>query len=125
MAEAMRAADPETIADPLLRSFRHFADEQGEDREALAACAEGGAGGPLDPAALRGVHAPVLVVAGQRDGLAGDPQALAAAFPDGRAVAVPGCDHFSAIPHALTKAAVIDFLDGVLETEDDPFARRF
>jgi len=37
MAEAMEAADPETIANPMLRSFRRFADEQGEDRLALAA----------------------------------------------------------------------------------------
>ena len=39
---------------------------------------------------------------------------------DGRGVVIPGCDHFSAIPHALTKAAVFDFIDGVL---DDPWAR--
>jgi hypothetical protein len=66
----------------------------------------------------------VLVVAGQRDNLAGDPEELARAFPNGHGVRVAGCDHFSAIPHALVKAAVFDFLDGVLE-EDDPFARRF
>ena len=36
MAQAMRAADPETITEPMLRSFRQFADEQGEDLEALA-----------------------------------------------------------------------------------------
>jgi hypothetical protein len=27
---------------------------------------------------------------------------------------LPGCDHFSAIPHALYKATVFDFLDGTL-----------
>jgi pimeloyl-ACP methyl ester carboxylesterase len=62
---------------------------------------------------------PVLVVAGQRDELAGDPEALALAFPHGHGVTLPGCDHFSAIPHALTKAAVFDFLDGLLD-EDFP-----
>ncbi|HMO43741.1 MAG TPA: alpha/beta fold hydrolase, partial [Phenylobacterium sp.] len=36
MAAAMLAEDPETITHPMLRSFRHFADEQGEDRRALA-----------------------------------------------------------------------------------------
>ena len=56
-----------------------------------------------------------LVVAGARDELAGDPHELAAIIPGARAVAVPGCDHFSAIPHALFKAAVFDFLDGTLE----------
>ena len=37
MAEAMAAEDPATISSDLLRSFRQFADEQGEDRQALAA----------------------------------------------------------------------------------------
>ncbi|HEY0106641.1 MAG TPA: hypothetical protein VGB91_11205, partial [Rhizomicrobium sp.] len=55
---------------------------------------------------------PVLVVAGSRDTLAGDPQPLARAFADGRAVTVPGVDHFSIIAHALFKASVFDFLDG-------------
>ena len=71
---------------------------------------------------MGGLRAPVLAVAGQRDGLAGDPAELAAAFVGGRGVQVPGLDHFSAIPHALTKATVFDFLDGLL---DDPFERRW
>src|SRR3546814_4550217 len=37
MAEAMLADDPASIAQPMLQSFRQFADEQGEDRKALAA----------------------------------------------------------------------------------------
>src|SRR6478609_8641477 len=35
MADAMLAEDPETITQPMLKSFRQFADEQGEDRKAL------------------------------------------------------------------------------------------
>jgi hypothetical protein len=61
------------------------------------------------------------VVAGQRDESAGDPEDLARVFPYGKGVSVVGCDHFSAIPHALTKATVFDFLDGLL---DDPFEGR-
>jgi pimeloyl-ACP methyl ester carboxylesterase len=114
LADAMLAENPQTIAEPLLRSFRHFADEQGEDRKALAACANG-----LDfrftRDALATVRVPALVVAGSRDSLAGDPDELAQAIPGARAVALPGCDHFSAIPHALFKAGVFDFLDGVLD----------
>jgi pimeloyl-ACP methyl ester carboxylesterase len=119
MADAMLADDPETIAEPMLRSFRQFADEQGEDRHALAACTQA-VSAPFDLAAMGRLPMPVLVVTGQRDDLAGDVEALAQAFAHGHAVVVPGCDHFSAIPHALTKAAVFDFLDGVL---DDPWAR--
>jgi pimeloyl-ACP methyl ester carboxylesterase len=121
MADAMLADDPETISHPFLRSFRQFADEQGEDRRALAAFVQA-QNPPLDVDALGALPMPVLVVAGQRDEGAGDPEALARAFAHGRGVTLPGCDHFSAIPHGLTKAAVFDFLDGLL---DDPFEGRF
>ncbi len=121
MAQAMLAEDPETISHPMLRSFRHFADEQGEDRRALAAFVRA-ENPPLDVDAMGRLAVPVLVIAGQRDEGAGDPDGLARAFPEGRGITVVGCDHFSAIPHALTKAAAFDFLDGLL---DDPFGDRF
>jgi len=114
MAEAMEADDPETIADPILRSFRRFADEQGEDRLALAALNRG-ADAPLEKADVSKLVVETLIVAGARDDLAGDPHALAALIPGAKAVALPGCDHFSAIPHALFKASVFDFLDRTLE----------
>ena len=118
VAEAMEAEDPATISEPFLRSFRQFADEQGEDRRALAAFVQ--AQNPqLDTDGFATLPMPVLTVAGQRE-TNGDPEVLAQAFGDGRGVVIPGCDHFSAIPHALTKAAVFDFIDGVL---DDPWAR--
>lgn len=110
LADAMEATSVEAIADPLLRSFRQFADEQGEDRQALAACARVRRSA-LVPDMLRGLRCPTLVVAGARDALAGDPEELAATIPGGRAVVVPACDHFSTIAHVLYKAAVFDFLD--------------
>ena len=60
---------------------------------------------------------PVLVVAGRHDDLAGDPEELARVFPRGKGVTLPGCDHFSAIPHGLLKATVFDFLDGLLDDD--------
>lgn len=120
MADAMLAEDPATITEPMLRSFRHFADEQGEDRKALAAVTRV-KNPPLDRIAMGHLPMPVLVVAGQGDTGAGDPETLARIFPDGRGVTVSGCDHFSAIPHALTKAAVFDFLDGLLDDDFPPF----
>lgn len=119
MADAMLAEDPSTITLPMLRSFRQFADEQGEDRRALAAVTRV-SNPPLDRAAMGGLSLPVLVVAGSGDEGAGDPEALARVFPHGHGVRIPGCDHFSAIPHALTKAAVFDFLDGLLGDDDFP-----
>ena len=114
MALAMEAAGVEAISDPLLQSFRQFADEQGEDRMALAAFMRGRTG-TVDRDSLSTIGAPALVVAGSRDDLAGDPQALADAIPGARALTLAGCDHFNAIPHGLLKAAVFDFLDGYLD----------
>jgi pimeloyl-ACP methyl ester carboxylesterase len=120
MADAMLAEDPSTITEPMLRSFRQFADEQGEDRLALAAVTRV-TNPPLDRAAMAALPMPVLVVAGLGDTGAGDPEGLSRVFPHGRAVTIAGCDHFSAIPHALTKAAVFDFLDGLLDDDFPPF----
>jgi pimeloyl-ACP methyl ester carboxylesterase len=114
MAEAMEADSPDSIADPMMKSFRHFADEQKEDRLALAACSRGPRT-PFTPDALGAIRRPTLVVAGARDQLAGSPQGLAQAIPGAKAVTLPGCDHFSAIAHALFKASVFDFFDGWLE----------
>ena len=120
MADAMLADDPSTITQPMLRSFRQFADEQGEDRKALAAVTRT-KNPPLDREAMAALPMPVLVVAGQGDTGAGDPEDLARVFPHGHGVTVSGCDHFSAIPHALIKAAVFDFLDGLLDDDFPPF----
>jgi len=114
MAQAMEAATPDAIADPMLRSFRHFADEQKEDRLALAACSRGPRT-PFTPDSLSTIRRPTLVVAGLRDQLAGPPQGLADAIPGAKAVTVPGCDHFSLVSHGLFKASVFDFFDGWLE----------
>jgi pimeloyl-ACP methyl ester carboxylesterase len=114
IADTMEAGDPDSISDPTLRSFRHFADEQGEDRLALAALARAG-DVPLEKADVSKLAVETLIVAGARDELAGDPHELAAIIAGARAAAIPGCDHFSVIGHALFKAAAFDFLDGTLE----------
>ncbi len=114
MAEAMAVADPQTIPDATLKGFRLFAEQQGEDLRALAAFTQGRGGG-IDKEALEALMVPTLVVAGSRDQMAGDPQGLADLIPGAKSVTLPACDHFSAIPHALYKAAVFDFLEGWLE----------
>lgn len=111
LAYAMEAPDASAIDNPVLRGFRAFADEQGEDRLALAACARGGNYG-VAPEMLSAIRARTLVVAAARDDLGGDPQVLANLIPGAHASMLPGCDHFSAIPHALFKAAVFDFIEG-------------
>jgi len=114
MAQAMETPDPASIVEPFLRSFRSFADEQGEDRLALAACARASRP-PPSAAEFGALRVRTLVVAGAQDELAGDPQELAAVTPGAEAVSLPGCDHFSAIAHALHKAAVFDFLETMMD----------
>jgi pimeloyl-ACP methyl ester carboxylesterase len=118
LAEALLTDDPEAIADPVQRGFRQFAEAQGDDRAALAACSRGVAAGATIPDLAR-LAPSTLVAAGAQDDLAGDPAILAAALPEARAVVLPGCDHFSAIPHAAFRAAVFDFLEGY--ADDDGF----
>ncbi len=111
MSEALRLDDPAAIADPILRGFRQFADMQGEDRLALAACAEG-RGERLRHGDLARIAVPTLIVAGELDEIAGDPEVLAELIPGAKSVRLSACDHFTAIPHALFKSAVFDFLEG-------------
>jgi pimeloyl-ACP methyl ester carboxylesterase len=114
MAEAMRTEDPGSISGPILESFRRLADLQGDDRLALAACSEG-RGRRVKTEDLGAIRAPTLVVAGEFDEVAGDPGRLADAIPGARCVSLPSCDHFTAIPHILFKAAVLEFLDRLME----------
>jgi pimeloyl-ACP methyl ester carboxylesterase len=114
MAAAMEAEHIDTIAEPLLKSFRQFADEQGEDRLALAAFTRAPYL-PFTREMVSRIANETLVIAGSRDVLAGDPGELARQMPNAKSVTLPGCDHFSAISHALFKASVFDFLDGTLE----------
>jgi pimeloyl-ACP methyl ester carboxylesterase len=114
MGQAMRAEDIAAITDPILRGFRQFAENQGEDRLALAACSEG-AGRASTAHDFAAITAPTVVITGSADTIAGDPRPLADAIPGAKCVSLPACDHFSAIPHALFKAAVFDFLEGWLD----------
>ncbi|MFZ5718459.1 MAG: alpha/beta fold hydrolase [Pseudomonadota bacterium] len=120
MTKAMSADDPATIENDFLKSFRQFADEQGEDRQALAAFTAAQSP-PLDRGAMARLPMPVFVVAGAWDEGAGDPADLARVFPSGWSKSLPGCDHFSVIPHASFKAAVLDFLDGIVDDDFPPF----
>lgn len=119
MAEAMRLASADEITDKTLKGFRLFAEQQGEDLLALAACSEGR--GERESAAdlAARINTPTLVVTGSADEIAGDPQVLADAIWGAKCVSLPNCDHFTAIPHALFKAATFDFLEGWMEEMPD------
>ena len=109
IADALAAPDPSMIADPIQRQFRLFAGQAGKDLAALAACMRKSRT-VYQPEQLAAWHGAVLVVCGEKDVLTGAPGPLAAAFPSGRAVSVPGRDHMSAVGDKLYKQAVLGFL---------------
>jgi pimeloyl-ACP methyl ester carboxylesterase len=109
LADALLTDDKAGITDKRGRMFRDFADQPGKDRFALAACMR--AMSPQLPAEiLAQMRQPVLVVCGALDEIAGPPGPLAAAFPQGLAVTIPGRDHMSAVGDRKTRAVVVDFL---------------
>jgi pimeloyl-ACP methyl ester carboxylesterase len=110
IAEAMEAPSLESLTDPIQRMFRAFADRNHSDRRALAACLRGSRQ-TLDEAEVSRIGCPVLVAVGTRDEIAGDPHRLAAMFPRGEALEIPGRDHNLAVGDKVYKAGVLRFLE--------------
>jgi pimeloyl-ACP methyl ester carboxylesterase len=110
IAEAMEAPSLEGLTDPMQRMFRAFADQNHSDRRALAACIRGSRQ-TLDEAEVSRIACRVMVAVGTRDEIAGDPHRLAAMFPDGEALEIPGRDHNLAVGDKVYKAGVLRFLE--------------
>lgn len=107
--EALLADDPSSVTDAGARGFRVFADQNGQDRHALAACfAAVRAPFPVD--GLARIRRPVLVVAGETDMLAGAAGPLAERIPGARAFTVPKRDHMKTVGDRAYKEAVLAFL---------------
>lgn len=110
-AEVFETASAEDVTDPMARGFRLYAEQLGQDLKALSACAQAGRGSP-DPEVLGSIRVPTLIAAGQRDDLAGDPQALADLIPGAKSETIPGADHMYLLTNGAFKSTVIDFLTG-------------
>jgi pimeloyl-ACP methyl ester carboxylesterase len=108
MVDAMLAPDPSAIADPLAAMFRAFADEAGADRAALAV-ATAAPRVPIAAEDFAKVQIPVLVLVGNRDQLAGDPQPLADAIPGAQMAVISGAAHHGTIASPRAKPAVFEF----------------
>lgn len=114
-AKAMEAPSADAIDDDMARRFRLFAEGQGQDLAALAACSRGLAamGRPWTREQLSPIKNEMLVVAGTGDDLAGPPEPLAACFANAKAKRIPGCGHMDCLTQPMFKAAVMDFLAGI------------
>ena len=109
VARALEAADPSAFPGSA-RFYRTFAEQSHADRRALAACWRR----PirvLDPAGLGAVSAPTLLVVGDRDAVAGDPEPLAHAMKQATLVRLAGKDHMNAVGAKAHRAAVLAFLE--------------
>jgi pimeloyl-ACP methyl ester carboxylesterase len=109
MAHAMDARSSREATTDTARNFRMMAEALGNDLKALAAMQRAQRAG-YDPAKLREVKLPVMVLLGQSDLLVGPADELAAAIPGAKLVKVPG-DHLTAVVSPELKRAIIGFLD--------------
>jgi pimeloyl-ACP methyl ester carboxylesterase len=109
IARAMEAPALADLTDPIEQMFRKFADQNGGDRIALAACIRGSRQ-TLSREQVARIGCPTLVASGTRDAIAGDPHALAAMLPHGEALDIPGRDHNLAVGDKVFKAGVLAFL---------------
>jgi pimeloyl-ACP methyl ester carboxylesterase len=114
LAAALEADDPATITDASARSFRAFADSTGADRYALAAIQR--AATPIAKTRLDAINVPTLVIAGDRDDLAGSPQELADRIPGAIARVIKGT-HLGAVADPAFPASIVEFVTTVASTE--------
>ncbi|MFJ7210474.1 alpha/beta fold hydrolase [Amycolatopsis sp. NPDC098790] len=105
IASALLAEDPSTVP-PSGVPFRLLADATGGDRQALAAVALASQEGRLE---LSSIGVPTLVLAGDQDLLAAEPERLAAAIAGARLVRIPG-DHMTAVMAPAFSEALVAFL---------------
>ena len=109
IAAALEAESIEDVGDAGARAFRMFAEHTSSDLLALAACMRS-TRQRITREELATIRAPVLVVAGGADTVAGAVEPLVAAIPGARGVTLPGKDHMKAVGDPGYKRAVAEFL---------------
>lgn len=109
IARALEAPSSAAVTAPSPRAFRLFAEQTKSDLRALAACMRS-ARAKITAEELGRIAVPVLVVAGEKDEVAGDVAPLVAAIPGAKGVTLPGRNHMSAVGDKAYKEAVLAFL---------------
>ena len=92
---------------------------RGNDLASLIALVEGMRGG-VQPSTANPPVVPLLIAAGDHDPVRDDSRALADAAPNGRFVALPDRDHFSAPTSRVFRQAAIELLAGTDPGTDTP-----
>ena len=109
IAEALEAPSRDEVSDPAARSFRIFAEQTKSDLKALAACIRSSRE-KITVEELASLRVPVLVVAGEKDKVAGDVDTLVNAIPGAVGVTLPNRNHMNAVGDRGYKDAVLAFL---------------
>jgi pimeloyl-ACP methyl ester carboxylesterase len=109
IADALEAPSLAEVADPVAYMFRAFAEQTKSDLPALAACMRGSRQS-LSRSEAAQIAVPVMVAVGEKDPIAGSPEALAALIPGAKALVIPGRDHMLAVGDRVFKSGVVEFL---------------
>jgi len=109
IAEALEAPALAEVTDPTAYMFRAFAEQTKSDLRALAACMRGSRQS-LSRSEAAQIAVPVMVAVGEKDPIAGSPEALAALIPGAKALVIPGRDHMLAVGDRVFKSGVVEFL---------------
>jgi pimeloyl-ACP methyl ester carboxylesterase len=108
-ASGLEAASLDEVTGAAPRAFRAFAEQTRGDLKALAACMRSPRR-TITAEEFAAVKCPVLVVAGEKDEIAGPMPPILAAIPGAKGVVLPGRNHMNAVGDKGYKAAVVDFL---------------
>lgn len=109
IAAALEAPSRDDVSDAGARGFRIFAEQTRSDLKALAACIRSSRE-RITAEELATIRVPVLVVAGEKDDVAGDVETLVSAIPGARGVTLPNRNHMNAVGDRGYKDAVLAFL---------------
>ena len=109
IARALEAPTPDDVTDMGARGFRIFAEQTKSDLKALAACIRSSRE-RITVEELATIRVPVLVVAGEKDDVAGDVETLVKAIPGAVGVTLPNRNHMNAVGDRGYKDAVLAFL---------------
>ena len=109
IAAALEAPTRNDGLDINARAFRIFAEQTKSDLKALAACIRSSRE-KITVEELGSIRVPVLVVAGEKDEVAGDVDTLVKAIPGAVGVTLPNRNHMNAVGDRGYKDAVLAFL---------------
>ncbi|MGH6855948.1 MAG: alpha/beta fold hydrolase, partial [Aestuariivirga sp.] len=109
IAAGLEAKSLAEVTDTGARSFRIFAEQTKGDLKALAACMRASRV-KITEAELARISVPVLVVAGEKDEVAGDVATLVAAIPGAKGLTLRGRGHMNAVGDKVYKQVVVEFL---------------